>query len=296
MNFDSYLTQNGIEFAVREPMSKHTTFRIGGEVDYYISPKSKEQLIGVMRNMDFYEPFFICGNLSNTVFADEGYHGTVIDTRGLCEVRVSGNEIICGAGASLTAVAKTAAENGLSGLEFAYGIPGTVGGGVVMNAGAYGGQLSDVVKSVTFFDVEEDEVYELPNEKCNFDYRRSIFSSGGLIILSCVLSLKSGNTEEIVSLMEENMRARREKQPLDMPNAGSVFKRPQGAFVGKMIEDLGLKGYRCGDIAISDKHAGFMVNCGGGTCAQLKELISFVKEKVFEEYGISLECEICFVG
>lgn len=296
MNFDSYLTQNGIEFSVNEPMCKHTTFRIGGEVDYFISPKTGEQLVNVMRNMDYYEPFVICGNLSNTVFADEGYRGAVIDTRGLCEVSVNGNEITCGAGASLTAVAKIAADNGLSGLEFAYGIPGTVGGGVVMNAGAYGGQISDVVKSVKFFDVEEDEVCELPSEECAFDYRSSIFSYGGLIITSCVLSLKPGNTEEIVSRMEENMRSRKEKQPLDMPNAGSVFKRPQGAFVGKMIEDLGLKGYRCGNIAVSEKHAGFMVNCGGGTCAELKELIAYVKERVLKEYGISLECEIRFVG
>jgi len=296
LNYSELLSKKNIEFMQNEPMCKHTTFRIGGSADYYVLPDNEEEMIWAFDNA--YEadmPVFVCGNLSNIVFADEGFGGVVIDTRAMNRLAVDGNLILAQAGASLTSVARLALERGLSGLEFSYGIPGTVGGGVFMNAGAYGGMMSDVVYSVRAYDIATKKIVELREAECEFSYRHSVFSEGGMLVLSCVFALKDGERESIRYLMNERMQARRDKQPLELPSAGSVFKRPEGYYVGAMIEELGLKGFRVGGIQVSEKHAGFMVNVGGGTCADLITLITIVKEKVLDAYGVALECEIGFV-
>ncbi len=296
MNYSEVLSKKNIEFLQNEPMCKHTTFRIGGSADFYVLPDNEEEMIWAFDNA--YEadmPVFVCGNLSNIVFADEGFRGVVIDTRAMNRLAVDGNLILAQAGASLTSVARLALERGLSGLEFSYGIPGTVGGGVFMNAGAYGGMMSDVVYSVRAYDIATKKIVELREAECEFSYRHSVFSEGGMLVLSCVFALKDGERESIRYLMNERMQARRDKQPLELPSAGSVFKRPEGYYVGAMIEELGLKGFRVGGIQVSEKHAGFMVNVGGGTCADLITLITIVKEKVLDAYGVALECEIGFV-
>ena len=297
MSFLEFLINGNIVHTLDEPMCKHTTFRIGGNADYYIRPSSEEELILVFeRAFEADMPVFVCGNLSNIVFADEGFHGAVIDTRIINKAFTDRQFLFAQAGATLTSAAKLALERGLSGLEFSYGIPGTVGGGVFMNAGAYAGQMSDVIKSVRAYDVNEKKVIELTREECEFSYRHSIFAAGGLLVLSCIFELIPGDREVIRITMNEHMQSRRDKQPLELPNAGSVFKRPEGHYVGRMIEDLGLKGLRVGGVEVSKKHGGFMVNVDNGTCADLLSLISLVKEKVFSAYGVVLECEIGFVG
>ena len=296
MNFTEFLNTANIEYTLNEPMCKHTTFRIGGPADYYVLPHNEEEFIAVFESA--YESdmaVFVCGNLSNIVFADEGFNGVVIDTRAMRSISVEGNLIIADAGATLTSVARAALDRGLTGLEFSYGIPGTVGGGVFMNAGAYGGMISDVVLNVRAYDIALKKIVTLTKEQCEFSYRHSIFTDGGLLVLSCSFILKDGERESIRYLMNERMQARRDKQPLELPSAGSVFKRPEGHYVGAMIEELGLKGFKVGDIQVSEKHAGFMVNLGNGTCTDLLTLISTVREKVLDSYGVALECEIGFV-
>ena len=296
MNYTDFLDTKNIEYRLNEPMCRHTTFRIGGEASYYVLPKTEEEFISAFESAYESEmPVFVCGNLSNIVFADEGFDGAVIDTRMMNSLLVEGNLILAQAGATLTSVSRLALERGLTGLEFSYGIPGTVGGGVFMNAGAYGGQLSDVTVKVRAYDIASKRIVELNREECEFSYRHSIFSEGNMLILSAVFSLESGERESIRILMNERMQARRDMQPLELPSAGSVFKRPEGYFVGKMMDDLGLKGLRVGGIEVSRKHGGFMVNVDNGTCADLIALISTVKERVYAAYGVTLECEIGFV-
>lgn len=296
MNFSEFLIRNNIEFLQNEPMCKHTTFHIGGVADFYVMPHNEDEMILAFEQaFESDMPVFVCGNLSNIVFADEGFNGVVIDTRAMNRLSVDGNLIFAEAGASLTSVARFALDLGLSGLEFSYGIPGTVGGGVFMNAGAYGGMMSDVIFSVRAYDIASKKIVELRGDECEFSYRHSVFTEGGMLVLSCVFALKDGERESIRFIMNERIQARRDKQPLELPSAGSVFKRPDGFYVGAMIEELGLKGLKVGGIQISEKHAGFMVNVGGGTCADLITLISIVKEKVLEAYGVALECEIGFV-
>ncbi len=297
MSLLDLLNNKNIEYSLNEPMCKHTTFHIGGKADYYIKPSNEEEFIAVFRcTYESDMSVFVCGNLSNIVFSDDGFRGAVIDTRNMNKCFADGRFLYAQAGASMTSVAKIALERGLSGLEFSYGIPGTVGGGVFMNAGAYGGQISDTVVSVRAYDIEQDTIVELTRDQCDFSYRHSVFLEGKMLIISCVFELISADREAIRLTMNENMQARRDKQPLDLPSAGSVFKRPEGHYVGKMIDELGLKGLRVGGIEVSKKHGGFMVNVGGGTCDDLISLISFVKEKVYAAYGVALECEIGFVG
>ena len=294
--FSEFLIDNGVEYSTNEPMSKHTSFKIGGNAEYYIRPSNEEKLIAVFdKAYEMDMPIFVCGNLSNIVFADEGFNGVVIDTRLLNEIYIDGEYIHAQSGATLTSIARFALEKGLSGLEFSFGIPGTIGGGVYMNAGAYGGCMSDVVAYVRAYDFVNKRILTIIAEKCEFSYRHSVFSDGNMIILSVVLKLTPAEREIIRISMNENMQARRTKQPLDMPSAGSVFKRPEGHYVGAIIDELGLKGLSVGGIKISEKHGGFMVNTGNGTCSDLISLISIVKERVFSAYGITLECEIGFV-
>ena len=292
----SLLISSEIKFKENESMSLHTTMKIGGKARYFITPENtKEIVFSVNACKDEGIPFVIAGNLSNSVFSDGGYDGAVISTLMCKGVKPLGDDIICECGAGLSAVAYYAYKNSLSGLEFSYGIPGTVGGALVMNAGAYGSDISTVAKSVEAYDHESGKTVNFSVEDCEFSYRHSVFSSGRYVVLSAVFALEKDCKEKIKSAMDDFTSRRKEKQPLDMPSAGSVFKRPEGRYVGQMIEELGLKGFSVGGACVSTKHAGFIVNNGGATCADLKKLIEIVKEAVYDKYSVRLECEIKFI-
>ncbi len=285
------------EILFAEPMRDHTTFKIGGPADAFAqahSPDEAAALIRFCRQNDL--PFLITGNGSNMLVSDAGIRGVVIAVKdGMNAVETDGCEVRAQAGALLSRTAAEAARAGLSGLEFASGIPGTVGGGVFMNAGAYGGELKDVIKSVTYMDLD-GVIYTRGPESLGFGYRKSIFSQGAYVILSCVFSLKKDCAEDISARMKEYSRRRSEKQPLSEPSAGSAFKRPEGYFAGKLIQDCGLMGYRIGGAAVSEKHAGFIVNKGGATCRDVTRLIAHVQNAVMEKFGVRLEPEVRICG
>ncbi|MBO8158392.1 UDP-N-acetylmuramate dehydrogenase [Thermosyntropha sp.] len=280
-----------------EPMSNHTSFKIGGPADIVVLPES----IGDIQKVLFFArekgiPLFIMGFGSNLLVRDKGVRGIVIKI-GNClnDFKVEDNEIYAEAGIRLSYLAKKAAENSLSGLEFAEGIPGSLGGAVFMNAGAYGGEMKDILKEVHAVSPDGEMKTFLKNEM-RLSYRYSIFQDNGYIILGAKMQLKKGNKEQILVCMREFAARRREKQPLNMPSAGSIFKRPEGYYVGPMLEKLGLKGYRIGGAEVSDKHAGFIVNAGGATCEDVLQLIDYIKSKVREVYNVELEPEIKIIG
>ena len=280
------------------PLSDICTFRIGGMADYLLMPKTKEQLVGALRTAEERGiRYTVVGNGSNLLFSDEGYRGAVILTSALRRAEFSEDGTVTAeCGVSVTALAHEAAERGLSGLEFAYGIPGSVGGAGVMNAGAYGGQTSDVLVNSECFDPKTGELRRLSAEEHRYGYRESIYlEHPELAFLSAVLKLDFGDRAEIKEKSEANMRARREKQPLEYPSAGSVFKRPTGYFAGALLEGAGLKGKRIGGAAVSDKHAGFIVNLGGATCSDVLSLIDFIKDDVLTKFGVELECEVKYI-
>ena len=283
-----------IQLKEGELLSNHTTFRIGGAAKYFAVPKNEEE---IMEAVDFAIvkdlPYYILGKGSNVLFADEGYPGVVIEIgAGMEKVERTGDTgIRAQAGVSLSALAVFAAREGLSGLEFAGGIPGTLGGAVTMNAGAYGGEMKDVIVSAKVMD-EEGVVQELSCEELQLGYRTSIVQKKQLVVLEAEFLLKPGTTEEIQNTMKELNAKRREKQPLEYPSAGSTFKRPEGYFAGKLIEDAGLRGYRVGDAQVSEKHCGFVVNRGKATCAEVLQLIKDVQKEVKEQFGVQLEPEV----
>lgn len=287
-------TISKIEYRENEEMSRHTTFKIGGAAKYFIIPKDREELIKVLKAVRLCGiRYTVLGRGSNVLFSDGGYDGAVITTEKLTAVSVSGNSITCEAGASFTQCAATARDNSLAGLEFAYGIPGFVGGAVFMNAGAYGGEVSQVLKRSTYYDIEKDETVTIDISEHEFGYRESVYRKHPeWVILSAEFQLPSGNFDEIKEKMDSHMEARRTKQPLEYPSAGSVFKRCQGHYTGQMIEELGLKGFRIGGAEISEKHAGFIVNRGCATAEDVMNLVDFIKEKVKEGFGCDLECEL----
>lgn len=294
--FIEVLKSKGIKFALSEPMKNHTTFRIGGAADIFITVSSEEQLCAALAAAREYGvPVFCVGKGSNLLVSDGGIEGAVISLSGLNEIKISGNIISCGAGAALSALCIAARNAGLSGLEFAYGIPGSAGGAVFMNAGAYGGEISDVVRSVRAADMNGN-IYAVSAADLKFGYRTSAFRENGLIILSAEFELRRAEYEEINGKMEELLNKRREKQPLEYPSAGSAFKRPTGYFAGALIEKNGLKGARVGGAQVSVKHAGFIVNAGGASASDVLKLIEEVKEKVLRADGVMLEPEILFVG
>lgn len=266
-----------------------STMRTGGKVARVCRPASEAELIAALKQTE--GPFTVLGNGSNVIFSSAGYSGTVLLTEGLNTLVETESGFICGAGLSLSAVAAHAASRGLSGLEFAYGIPGTVGGGVYMNAGAYGGEMKDVVKSIRCAD-RSGEVISLSAEDAALAYRESVFMRSELYILSAKLVLKSGVAAEINAKMAENMAKRRLKQPLEFPSCGSVFKRPAGHFAGALIEQCGLKGLSVGGAQVSEKHAGFIINRGGATGDDVIALIRRVQSTVFEKTGVRLETEV----
>ena len=287
------LSEKGIPFLQEEPLKNHTTFRIGGPASIFCTPESKTQLIDAAclanrKNL----PSCFLGRGSNVLFRDEGYRGMIIATSNALKEILQCEEGLCvGAGASITATCLAAQKAELAGLEFANGIPGTLGGAIYMNAGAYGGEMKDVLRSVTYVD---ETGAENTVDSCNLalGYRTSLFQRKPWCILSAVLDLRQGKTEEILALMEHNRKLRDEKQPMDLPSAGSAFKRPDGNFAGALIDRSGLRGYRVGDAAISEKHCGFIVNLGKATCQDVLTLMETVQGIVLEKTGYLLEKEI----
>jgi UDP-N-acetylmuramate dehydrogenase len=296
MDIINKLLSAGIECAKDIPLSSKSTFKIGGKADVAVFPKNISELEIIFKALDM--PYIVVGNGSNILFEDEGYHGCVIFTEKMNEVKVDGNRIYAGAGTSFTALAVNAKNASLTGLEFAYGIPGSCGGAVVMNAGAYGGQVSDVLESATVYDTEKRELYTLTKDEMELSYRHSILSDNkNLICISATFTLKEGKKDEIDAVMRDLMQRRITKQPLEYPSAGSVFKRPAPElFVGKMIEDSGLKGYTVGGAQVSEKHAGFIINRGGATAGNVLDLVAHIQAVVRSNYGVELECEIRRVG
>ena len=280
-----------------EPMCDHTTFRIGGPAEVFVMPDSYEQIAWVIRQCcQEAIPYFILGNGSNLLVSDHGYRGVIIQLdRNLGEITVNGTEIRAAAGALLSMIAATARRSSLSGFEFAGGIPGTLGGAVTMNAGAYGGEMKDVLTEVTVMD-EEGEIVTLPADKLELGYRTSIIKTAGYIVLEAKLQLKEGNPEVIRETMKDLTIRRTTKQPLEYPSAGSTFKRPEGYFAGKLIMDSGLAGYQVGGAQVSEKHCGFVINAGGATARDVRTLMDNVRDIVYKKYGVTLEPEVKFLG
>ncbi len=280
-----------------EPMRLHTTFRVGGEAECLISVAEEKELLALVPYlMQIEEPFFILGNGSNLLVGDKGYRGIVLQLAGaMDDVTIEGEKIRAQAGASLSHVASLARDAGLSGLEFASGIPGSLGGGIVMNAGAYDGEMKQVVESVRVMNMQ-GEILTLDNETMEFGYRTSVIRKRPFIVLEAVLKLTPGDRDEITAKMEEFAAKRREKQPLSYPSAGSTFKRPEGSFAGKLIMEAGLRGFRIGGAQVSEKHCGFVINCGNATAADVREVIETVQERVKQRFGILLEPEVVFLG
>ena len=285
------------DILTEEPMSRHTTFRIGGEAACFIRISSEEQLrklIPYFENVGV--EYFVLGKGSNLLVGDKGYPGVILQISDACQqIEAEENRLQVQAGAALSKVALFAMERGLEGLEFAAGIPGTVGGGVVMNAGAYGGEMKQVVESVRVLS-SEGEILTLDNDTMEFGYRTSIIRNRNFTVLSVTFRLREGNREEIRARIEDFQKRRMEKQPLNYPSAGSTFKRPEGYFAGKLIMDAGLRGFQIGDASVSDKHCGFVVNVGKATARDVTDVIEEVQERVRERFGVSLEREVIYLG
>lgn len=276
---------------VNEPMKNHTTFKVGGPADYLVMPETKEQIVECLK-LDV--PKFILGNGSNLIVKDGGIRGLVIKTSKLDKLDLIEDDVIeAGAGCYLSVISNLAKKNSLTGFEFASGIPGTFGGAVMMNAGAYGGEMKDVVIETTYID--EDLVVKTTTEH-DFSYRKSMFTNTNRVILSSKLKLAKGNYEEIDARIKELSEARRTKQPLSFPSAGSTFKRPEGYFAGKLIEDSELKGFSIGGAQVSELHAGFIINKGGATAKDILDLIKHVQNEVKNKFGVNLETEVKIVG
>lgn len=287
------LTAAGIAYKENEPLAAHCTFKIGGPARLFVQPIDHVQLCRAVALCKAQGVrYYLLGNGSNILFADEGYDGAVLAISSMQDtVEVHGTQLTAGAGVRLSALCKTALEHGLTGLEFAYGIPGTVGGAVYMNAGAYGGEMKDVLEAVSYLTADgrwvDSEASEL-----DFSYRHSAFEENDACILGAVFHLEKGDPDAIKARMNELMQKRIDKQPLDKPSAGSTFKRPAGAFAAALIDQCGLRGYRHGGAAVSDKHCGFVVNLGGATCADVLALCDEVRAIVKEKTGYDLEKEI----
>ncbi len=291
---ESYVPRENI--LLGEPMSRHTTFRIGGEADCFVEIESMEQLTHLQRYLQMVEqPCLILGNGSNLLVSDRGYAGVVLHVGSrMQQIQVQGERMIVQAGALMSQVAQTACEHSLTGLEFVSGIPGTIGGGVIMNAGAYGGEISQVADMVKVVD-RQGNVLELDNATMEFGYRTSAIKGQPFTVVEVTLRLARGERETISEKMKELGAKRREKQPLEYPSAGSVFKRPEGYFAGELIMKSGLRGYQIGGARVSDKHCGFIVNMGKATCEDVKDLIAHVQERVKACFGVDLETEVIYV-
>ena len=298
MNWKEQLESNfsDLQFQWDEPMAKHTTFRIGGNADGYVEPTVARacDLMNYCQMADI--PVTVLGNGSNVLVADEGIEGLVISFgKAAAQIKVEGNRIFAEAGALLSQVAHAAAKNELTGLEFAAGIPGSIGGALMMNAGAYGGEMKDVVVSLQVL-LEDGGLQLWSLEDADLSYRHSHMMEVGATVLAVEMELKPGNKEEIYAAMEDFRTRRMEKQPLEFPSAGSTFKRPEGYFAGKLIMDAGLAGFHIGDAQVSEKHCGFVINKGSATATQVRQLIREVSETVMQKNGVRLEPEVRFLG
>ncbi|MDD2978403.1 MAG: UDP-N-acetylmuramate dehydrogenase [Hespellia sp.] len=280
-----------------EPMKAHTTFRVGGPADFFVSVQSTEELKGILdvcREEKL--PYYVLGNGSNLLVGDKGYRGIIIQIyKDMNDVMAAGELLTVQAGALLSRIANVAQAEGLAGFEFAAGIPGTLGGAVVMNAGAYGGEMKDVLEMVTVL-TGDGEIRVLKKEELELGYRTSIIAKKGYIVLEAVIRLKKGNGAQIKARMEELKEQRVTKQPLEFASAGSTFKRPDGYFAGKLVQDAGLRGFQVGDAQVSEKHCGFVVNRGNATAAEIVELMKQVSDKVMAEFGVKLEPEVKRLG
>lgn len=292
----NFLPSNILFF--NEPLKKHTTFRIGGAADLLVTPQSEEQLIKLFKYIkENCIRYVVIGNGSNLLFSDEGYRGIVVKIGSeLSSIEAipceNGMIINAGAGTLLSKLALFACENSLTGLEFASGIPGNVGGAVLMNAGAYDGEISQVLVRSTYLDCENLSVCTKNFDEHDFSYRHSSYENDGYLILSASFLLKKGNKEDILSKMKDLNNRRITKQPLEFPSAGSTFKRPAGFFAGKLIEDANLKGYTVGGAKVSEKHCGFVINTGNATCEDVLGVIKYVQNTVFAKFGVELETEV----
>ena len=282
---------------INEPMKNHTTFKIGGPAQYYVTPESVTQIQEVVslckdKNISLH----VIGNGSNILVGDDGVDGVVLALfNTFSDYEIKDNVITAQAGMSLIKLAVIALREGLTGLEFASGIPGSVGGAVYMNAGAYDGQMKDVVTSVTVLD-EAGNIRILGRDELDMGYITSAVAKHNMIVLQVIIELKAGNKEQIKDRMNQLSELRKQKQPLEYPSAGSTFKRPEGYFAGKLIADAGLKGYSIGGAAVSEKHAGFVVNMGGATAKDVVELTDYIKKRIIEQFGVTLELEIKKIG
>ena len=285
-----------MEVKINEPMMKHTSFRAGGAAEWFAVPEQVEELKAVLAACKKADtPWYVIGNGSNLLVSDKGFPGVIISTAKFDRLEINGTEITVGAGVMLSKLANTAYKAGLTGLEFAAGIPGTVGGACVMNAGAYDSEMKNVLKSVTVL-AAEGHVETLQAEELELGYRTSVIPKKGYLVLEAVVSLTEGNMEEIKAVMDDLAFRRKDKQPLEFPSAGSTFKRPEGYFAGKLIEDCGLKGFSVGGAQVSEKHAGFVINKGGATASDIYNLCKEVEKKVQAEFGVALEMEVKLLG
>lgn len=282
---------------IDEPMSRHTTFRIGGPADYFLMPSSVQEVKEIIRICKEESlPYFILGNGSNLLVSDQGYTGVIIQLyRNFNEITVEGTKIRVCAGALLSGIAAAAKNESLTGFEFAGGIPGTLGGAVVMNAGAYGGEMKDILEEATVM-TQDGEILHIPVGELEMGYRTSVIKTAGYIVLEALISLQKGDLEAIKARMKELTEQRTSKQPLEYPSAGSTFKRPEGYFAGKLIMDAGLRGYQVGGAQVSEKHCGFVINTGNATAADVRALMNDVIKKVQEKFGVTLEPEVKFLG
>lgn len=285
------------QFYVNEPMSRHTTFNIGGPADYLLFPSNMEQVAGIFVLLREYDiPHTVLGNGSNILVLDKGIRGAVIKFHSpMSYKRCEGSRIVAGAGAYLKHISRFAAENGLTGLEFACGIPGSLGGAVFMNAGAYGGEMKNIVRQVRTV-AHNGNIITYEEDELDFGYRHSVFQHNGQAICEVVMELQPGDRDEIQARIDDFTQRRESKQPLEQPSAGSTFKRPQGYFAGTLIDETGLKGLQVGGAQISTKHAGFVINSGNATAADVLQLIKEVQERVYAKNGVKLFPEVRIIG
>lgn len=301
MNQDFYAKLTDIvskdNVKIDEPMKLHTTFRVGGPADFFVLPQTKKEIrdiICLCRHENV--PYYIVGNGSNLLVGDQGYRGVILQiSRKMNAIEVQGDRITAQAGALLSQIASKALDVGLAGFEFASGIPGTLGGACMMNAGAYGGEMREVLVSVAVM-TQEGEFVRLGADELELGYRTSVFAKKGYIVLEADILLEAGDKEAIRERMEELKQKRNEKQPLEYPSAGSTFKRPEGYFAGKLIEDAGLRGFRVGGAQVSEKHCGFVINKGQATAEDVMELMRQVSERVESKFGVRLEPEVKRLG
>ena len=296
--YDTLCNINGTEQVLRdEPMSRHTTFRIGGPAALFCIPRSVPALAATVKAcIEADIPYYILGNGSNVLVSDAGYQGVVIQLfRNMDGIRIRGTEMEVEAGALLVKIAHTAAKESLTGLEFASGIPGTLGGGLTMNAGAYGGEMKNVVKEAVVMK-PDGELLRLTKEELELGYRTSVIARKGYLVISALLELKEGEAEVIRARMQELKEARTSKQPLEYASAGSTFKRPEGYFAGKLIMDAGLRGFTVGGAQVSEKHCGFVINRGGATAQNVMDLVRQVQNEVKKQFGVDLELEVKLLG